>query len=82
MKNKIEDFSEIVSNELDIMPRKEYTSTVISMFISNLSDAYIVVTWPEVQDFMEKDWFEEEAVLDINATFGPSAYFIPIKRLL
>ena len=46
---------------------------------------YGVCEFPDVQFFMEEDWFEEEAIL-INSEegldmFGSSAYMIPIERL-
>lgn len=43
-------------------------------------NTYILVQWPDVQDLMEKDWFREEAILDVEAKFGSSAYFIPYNR--
>lgn len=39
-------------------------------------DYYILIEWPESQDYMEKEWFAEEAVLHDN-----SSYFIPVKYL-
>ena len=39
-------------------------------------DTYVLVPWPEVQDYMDEPWFEEEAVLNSN-----SSYLIPIERL-
>ena len=46
---------------------------------------YGVFEFPDVQDYQEKDWFDEEAIL-INSDaglnmFGSSAYIIPIERL-
>lgn len=43
-------------------------------------DIYILVEWPECQEFMEEDWFREEAVLAIHDNIGDSAYFIPKIR--
>ncbi len=45
-----------------------------------MRDRYIIVTWPEIQDFQELDGFEDNSCL-INDEkwifdFGPSAYFI------
>jgi hypothetical protein len=46
-------------------------------------DTYTLVLFPEVQDYMEKDWFESEAILyqTINEEqeYLSSAYFIPSK---
>ena len=46
------------------------------------STSYIVITWPEVQELMEEDWFNEEAILDSSGKFGSSAYFVPLKRII
>ena len=46
-----------------------------------MENEYVLVTWPESQELMEEEWFEEEAVLDAEAKFGSSAYFIPTYRL-
>jgi len=46
---------------------------------------YIIVTWPEVQDIMEEDWFRGECFL-ANPTnpeqdwVGDSAYFVPKRK--
>jgi hypothetical protein len=50
--------------------------------LNQLDSAYVVVTWPDVQELMEEDWFDEEAILDVDGKFGDSAYFIPLKRIL
>lgn len=47
-------------------------------------DKYILVTWPDSQDYMELSWFRKEAFLanptEDNIDIGSSAYFIPIIR--
>lgn len=49
--------------------------------ITQLVDhTYVYVEWPESQEYMEEDWFEEEAVLDVAGNIG-SSYFIPTKRV-
>lgn len=58
------------------------TPTEAKNLLNQLDSAYVVVTWPDVQELMEKDWFEEEAILDVDGKFGGSAYFIPLKRIL
>ena len=45
-----------------------------------IDEAYVHVEWPETQDYMEQDWFEEEAVLDVDSPIG-SCYFIPLARV-
>ncbi len=37
---------------------------------------YVLVPWPESQEYMEESWFEEEAILGEE-----SSYFIPVERL-
>lgn len=44
-----------------------------------VTDTYTLVMWPESQDFMDEDWFDEEAVLFPDES---SAYFIPTNRLI
>jgi hypothetical protein len=39
---------------------------------------YVLVMWPDSQEFMEEEWFDEEAVLHPDES---SAYFIPKERL-
>ena len=45
---------------------------------------YVIVTWPESQELMDEEWFDEcilineEPLLD---QVGSSAYFVPISRL-
>lgn len=49
-------------------------------FVESLynEDFYKLVHWPEIQDFMDEDWFEDEAVLHMEES---SAYFIPVERI-
>ncbi len=44
-----------------------------------VEESYVHVEWPASQQYMEQDWFEEEAVLDVNSPTG-SSYFIPLAR--
>ena len=41
-------------------------------------EVYLLVCWPESQDFMEEHWFENEAVLNIEEGGN---YFIPKHRV-
>ena len=46
-------------------------------------EKYILVTWPESQLLMEKDWFDECILMnDENHldNIGSSAYFVPEER--
>lgn len=51
------------------------------MKIDDIQDyTYVLVQWPETQELMDKEWFDEEASLADCEKFGNSAYFIPQKR--
>jgi hypothetical protein len=45
---------------------------------------YILVEWPDSQQYMDEDWFDEDAILALGSEnkTGSSAYFIPIKRII
>ena len=59
------------------------TDTILADSILNtIEDSYIVIIWPDVQELMEEDWFDEEAILDSSGKFGSSAYFVPLKRII
>ena len=49
-----------------------------------MKDNYVLVSWPESQDFMECDWFRDEAILALGSEdrTGSSAYFIPLNRYI
>lgn len=76
----IEVIGQIIS---DYLPPEDSENDEIRGVINSLLDAveegYVLVEWPESQDLMEEDWFEEEAILSFT---GSSAYFVPIKRLI
>lgn len=46
-------------------------------------NTYTLVEWPESQEYMDEEWFGEEAVLDTDCTasLSGSSYFIPTRRL-
>ena len=56
----------------------------INTFLQCGLDGYVLIPWPESQNYMEEEWFEEEAVLALGVEdkFGSSAYFIPIHRIV
>lgn len=56
----------------------------VGNFLDTAMSGYVLVEWPESQDFMEEEWFNEEAILALGAEdiTGSSAYFIPIKRII
>jgi len=85
--NKFENALEIISQSLfeALGPIDNENSKVwqeVNMFVDLARDSYVIVTWPESQEYMEEDWFEDEAILDTDSKFGSSAYLIPIKRIL
>lgn len=42
---------------------------------------YIYIEWPESQNYMQEDWFREEAILDNSENAPSSSYLIPINRI-
>lgn len=48
-----------------------------------MMETYVLVPWPECQEFMNEQWFYDEAILVIGAEekVGTSAYFIPVHRI-
>lgn len=56
----------------------------ISSIFGTIQNAEILVQWPESQDFMEEEWFDEEATLALGNEdeVGSSAYYIPLKRII
>jgi hypothetical protein len=50
-----------------------------------IEQVYVLVQWPDVQDFMEEEWFAAEGILYQafpDQEHLDSAYFIPLKRIL
>ena len=58
------------------------TATIVGTG-SKHNTSYNLITWPESQDFMEEEWFEDEAILALGNEdmTGSSAYFIPVNRI-
>jgi len=56
----------------------------ISSFLSAVRESYMLVQWPESQEYMEEEWFDEEAIFcgGSEEKTGDSAYFIPLKRII
>jgi hypothetical protein len=47
-------------------------------------DFYILVTWPESQELMDKEWFNECILaqdIEGHVEVGSSAYFVPVTRI-
>ena len=47
-------------------------------------ETYALVPFPESQEYMEEDWFQDEAILAlaVEASVESSTYFIPVHRIL
>lgn len=56
----------------------------INSLINCARESYIFVQWPESQEYMEEEWFDEEAILALGSEdkTGSSAYFIPLIRII
>lgn len=55
-----------------------------NLVLDALTQAYIPVLWPESQELMEQDWFDE-CLLDVDCKFSEassSTYLVPINRYL
>lgn len=48
------------------------------MLLSIMENCYTLVHFPDSQDLMDKEWFEDEAILNIDEG---AAYFVPTYRL-
>lgn len=68
------------SNSTDSDAKDTYE--LVHRLLAMLPNAYVVVEWPESQELMEEEWFDNEAVFDIDCKFGHSAYLVPLKRVL
>ena len=56
----------------------------VGILLDCMRTGYVLVEWPDSQDYMEEEWFEEEPILALGSedTTGSAAYFIPIKRII
>ena len=72
----------------ELLPVEDSANDKTRQSVHNLIDAasegYVLVQWPESQEYMEEEWFEEGAILALGSEekTGSSAYFIPIKRII
>ena len=83
----LEDFISEVVNEVDYFADSiedfvGATATIVGTG-SEHNTSYNLIMWPESQNFMEEEWFENEAILALGNEdiTGSSAYFIPTHRL-
>lgn len=81
--NEFDDIREIIGFEcIDYGQLSDENIELLEKFMDLVNDSYVLVQWPDSQELMEKDWFEEEAILETEGKFGSSTYFIPLKRML
>jgi hypothetical protein len=85
----LEDAIEVIGQAIsEMMPVEDSTFDevfkIINTFLQCGMDGYVLVEWPDSQEYMEEEWFEDEAILALGAEeqTGSSAYFIPIKRIV
>ncbi len=60
--------------------KANYSKEVINdlnITLDTLTDSYILIHWPDVQDYMEDTWFDEEAI-----SHDENSYFIPVQRII
>ena len=74
-------YSDLEGDIKDIEPERE----LIQFYGTGVPEGFVPVPWPESQEYMEEDWFFEEALL-INGgplydSLGDSAYLIPRERV-
>lgn len=58
------------------------TPKEVKSLLGLINEAYVPIGWPEVQNLMEEDWFQEEAILDNSEDADSSTYLIPISKVL
>lgn len=81
----MEDILEVLGQAVFELDIKSYDlSNRVQLVLSNLSNSYIPIAWPESQKLMELDWFNE-CILDIESKIfdrSSSTYLVPISRYL
>lgn len=65
-------------------PENDESRQSVINLLDVAEDGYALIEWPDSQDYMEEEWFQEEAILALGSEdrTGSSSYFIPIKRIL
>ena len=65
-------------------PENDEVRKNINTLINCAEEGYNLVQWPDSQEYMEEEWFDEEAIFCVGSEdkTGSSAYFIPIKRIV
>ena len=89
MQSNMELAIEIIGQAMDLLFLPEDNANekpikAVNSLLNTVSEGYVLVQWPESQEFMEEKWFDDEAILALGSEdkIGSSAYFIPIKRVL
>ena len=72
MEDIIEQVKAIIEGKMPLA-EEEKAEFILNLLLSS----YTLVTFPEVQIYMEESWFEDEAFLEIEGKSGNSSYFIP-----
>lgn len=57
------------------------TRAQIGISSTIIEQLYTPIGWPDNQELMDKEWWEGEAILDIDSKTGDSTYLVPIHRL-
>lgn len=75
------------STALNFLPKEDTNNTVIRQKVVDICNliekgAMVLVPWPQSQEFMDEEWFLEEADLADPERFGSSAYYVPLNRIL
>lgn len=62
----------------------EEQAHAVKKLITFYEMSYVMVEWPHSQEYMEEEWFDDEAILVLGQEeiFGSSAYFIPSNRII
>ncbi len=82
MATKLENVLEAIGQAIYEHNLRPETDPEVHRYLDMAKEAYVVVQWPESQELMEEEWFDEEAILDVEGKFGSSAYLVPISRLI
>ncbi len=85
MKQSIyEEAIETIGQGVEELDMTDEERAPLDTFLETVADSYILVAWPQSQEYLEEEWFEEEAIFcgGSEEKTGDSAYFIPIKRIL
>jgi hypothetical protein len=73
----------------DIISAGLYQDSLSKMFAAqkpdyDISDLYSLVEWPDIQDYMEEDWYNSEvySANAIDTEDSTGVWFVPVNRLL